>query len=114
MKISKQMWLVIAIILVGIAAAGLILNTDKPVMDEHGEHAEHGEQASVENMTPDSLHMAAAAPVAETHEMHGTPVLDFSITKSILGMFVILGHIDANLIVWLCLEISHACEKHAA
>lgn len=40
MKISKQMWLVVAIILVGIAAAGLILKTDEPVIDEHGEHAE--------------------------------------------------------------------------
>ena len=40
MKINKQMWLVIAIILVGIAAAGIILKMDKPTMDEHGEHAE--------------------------------------------------------------------------
>jgi membrane fusion protein, heavy metal efflux system len=45
MKLSKQMWLVVAIILVGIAAAGLILKTDKPVLDEHG-HGEHAEQSA--------------------------------------------------------------------
>ncbi len=39
MKLNKQMWVIIAIILAGIAAAGLILKTDKPVMDEHGDHA---------------------------------------------------------------------------
>ena len=44
MKLNKQAWLVIAIILVGIAAAGFILKTDKPVMDEHG-HGEHAEEA---------------------------------------------------------------------
>ncbi len=40
MKLNKQVWVIIAIILAGIAAAGLILKTEKPVMDEHGEHAE--------------------------------------------------------------------------
>ncbi len=44
MKLNKQTWLVIAIILMGIAAAGFILKTEKPVMDEHG-HAEHAEEA---------------------------------------------------------------------
>ena len=44
MKLNKQTWLVIAIILMGIAAAGFILKTEKPVMDEHG-HAEHAEDA---------------------------------------------------------------------
>lgn len=70
---------------------------------EHGEHAEHGEPVSVENMTPDSLHKADTAPVAVTHEMHGTPVLDFSITKSILGMFVILG-----LLIFLFTKMARA------
>ncbi|MEO6117684.1 MAG: efflux RND transporter periplasmic adaptor subunit [Methylotenera sp.] len=42
MKITKQKWLVIAILIVGIVLAGLILKTEKPAMDsdEHGEHAE--------------------------------------------------------------------------
>ena len=41
MKLSKQMWLVVAIILVGIVAAGLIIKTDKPMADaDHGELAE--------------------------------------------------------------------------
>ncbi len=48
MKLNKQMWLVIAIILVGIAAAGFILKTDKPAMGEHG-HADHAEEASTEH-----------------------------------------------------------------
>ncbi len=48
MKLNKQMWLIIAILLVGIAFAGLILKTDKPKVDEHGygEHAEHAEEAA--------------------------------------------------------------------
>ena len=40
MKLSKQIWLVIAIVLIGIAAAGLILKTEKPAMDADG-HSEH-------------------------------------------------------------------------
>ena len=48
MKITKQKWLVIAILMVGIVLAGLILKTDKPAMvsDEHDDHAH--EAASVE------------------------------------------------------------------
>ena len=50
MKLSKQMWLIIAIILVGIAAAGLILKADKPKAEAgHGDHAEHAEEASGEH-----------------------------------------------------------------
>jgi membrane fusion protein, heavy metal efflux system len=47
MKLTKQMWLIAAILLVAAVLAGLILKTDKPVMDEHGhgEHAEHAEHA---------------------------------------------------------------------
>jgi membrane fusion protein, heavy metal efflux system len=45
MKLTKQMWLVASILLVAAVLAGLILKTDKPVMDEHG-HGEHaGETA---------------------------------------------------------------------
>lgn len=44
MKLTKQMWLVTAILLVGVVFAGLILKTDKPTMDEHG-HGEHVEEA---------------------------------------------------------------------
>ena len=41
MKLNKQIWLVIAIILAGILAASLILKTSKPMTNaEHGEHAE--------------------------------------------------------------------------
>lgn len=45
MKLSKQMWLVIAIIIAGIVAASFILKKEKPTMDEHG-HGEHAETAS--------------------------------------------------------------------
>ena len=45
MKLNKQMWLIIAIILLGIIAAGLILKIEKPAMDEHG-HGEHAEEAN--------------------------------------------------------------------
>lgn len=48
MKLTKQMWLIIAIILVGFIAAGLILKTNEPVIDEHGEHAEKAEVQKVE------------------------------------------------------------------
>ncbi|MDP1765606.1 MAG: efflux RND transporter periplasmic adaptor subunit [Methylotenera sp.] len=45
MKLNKQMWLIIAIILVGIAAAGFILKADKPKVEAgHGDHAEHAEE----------------------------------------------------------------------
>lgn len=41
MKLSKQMWLIIAIILVGIAAASFILKTDEPKAGaNHGGHAD--------------------------------------------------------------------------
>lgn len=43
MKLNKQMWLIIVIILLGAIAAGFILKTEKPVMDEHG-HGEHAEE----------------------------------------------------------------------
>jgi membrane fusion protein, heavy metal efflux system len=45
MKLDKQKWLIAAIILIGIAVAGLILKTEKPVIDEHG-HAEHAEETT--------------------------------------------------------------------
>ena len=66
MKINKQMWLVIAIILVGIAAAGLILKTDKPVMDEHGEHAEEaaGKEQHAEH---EGAHADEAAEKSSAH-----------------------------------------------
>ncbi len=43
MKLSKQMVLVIAIILAGILAAGLILKTDKPMAEAEAGHGEHAE-----------------------------------------------------------------------
>ena len=61
MKLNKQLWLIVAIILVGIAAAGLILNTDKPATDEHGEHADAGE----------ANHEEHADEVAEIRPAHG-------------------------------------------
>jgi membrane fusion protein, heavy metal efflux system len=51
MKITKQTWLVIAIVLIGIVAAGLIIKTDKPAMeaDGHGEHAEYAEEGDADH-----------------------------------------------------------------
>jgi len=50
----------------------------------------------------------AAAPVAEhkEEEFHGTPVLDFSITKSVLGMLMML-----TLVVVLFVRMAKAYEK---
>ena len=45
MKLSRQMWLVVAIILVGTAAAGLILKTDQPAMEADG-HSEHAAEVA--------------------------------------------------------------------
>ena len=40
MKLSKQVWLIIAIIIVGIIAASFILKTDEPKAEAgHGDHA---------------------------------------------------------------------------
>lgn len=55
MKLSKQMWLILAIILMAIAAAGLILKADEPKTKAgHGDHAEeaggeHAEEAEAEH-----------------------------------------------------------------
>ncbi len=44
MKLNKQIWLVAAILLMGVVFAGIILKTEKPTMDEHG-HGEHAAEA---------------------------------------------------------------------
>ena len=51
MKITKQTWLVLAIVLIGIVAAGLIIKTNKSAMeaDGYGEHAEHAEKGSADH-----------------------------------------------------------------
>ena len=55
MKLSKQVWLIIAIIIVGIIAASFILKTDEPkVQAGHGDHAveaggERAEEAGTEH-----------------------------------------------------------------
>ena len=49
MKLTKQMWLVISIIIIGVVAASFILKAEKPLTDEHGEHAEHAEEAGAEH-----------------------------------------------------------------
>ncbi|PPD43552.1 MAG: efflux transporter periplasmic adaptor subunit [Methylotenera sp.] len=70
MKLSKQMWLIIAIILVGIAAAGLILKADKPKAEAgHGDHAEHAEEASGE-------HADHAEEAGAEHEEHAEEATD--------------------------------------
>ncbi len=48
MKFNKQTWLIATILLVGVIFAGMILKTDKPVMDEHG-HSEHAAEAGEHN-----------------------------------------------------------------
>lgn len=67
MKLSKQMWLIIAIILVGIAAAGLILKADKPKAEEG--HAEHAEAAGGE-------HSDHAEEGGAEHEDHAEEATD--------------------------------------
>ncbi|MFN0031117.1 MAG: F0F1 ATP synthase subunit A [Flavobacteriales bacterium] len=75
-----------------------------------------------EHQTPvvrhDSLHLNADSTVAEhgpvaeampeavTHEFHGTPVTDFSITKSVFGMLMILG-----LVIFLFTRVAKAYQK---
>ena len=54
MKISKQIWMVAAILLVGAVIAGLILKTDKPAMDEHGQ-GEHAEEAAAKDEHVDKV-----------------------------------------------------------
>jgi cobalt-zinc-cadmium efflux system membrane fusion protein len=88
MKLNKQMWVIIAIILLGIAAAGLILKTDKPVMDEHGEHAEetdmvappkHGEAGH----DHEKDHLAPSTnEVAVSEDEHDHPAM---VTESVKG-----------------------------
>lgn len=73
MKLNKQMWLVIAIILVGIAAAGFILKTDNPAMDEHGHAeeagAEHGEHLAEGDVVMPPKHGEAGHDHAKDHQM---------------------------------------------
>ena len=63
MKLNKQTWLIVAIILVGVVAAGLILKTDKPAMNEnaHGDHTK----------TEVANHEEHADEVAEIRPAHG-------------------------------------------
>ena len=49
MKLSKQIWLIIAIVIIGIAAASYILKADKPsAQADHGEHVEEAGGALAE------------------------------------------------------------------
>jgi len=81
--------------------------------DEHNTHAEHTEAAiDSSSVSTDSLHTEAAAPLADAHaeeeheEFHGHPVLDFSITKSVLGMLLMLA-----LVLFLFVRMAKAYEK---
>lgn len=75
MKLNKQMWLLIAILLVGAVFAGLILKTDKPAMDEHG----YGERAEEPAMESPPKHGEAE----HNHEKdHDHPAM---VTESIKG-----------------------------
>ena len=80
--------------------------------DSHASHAEPAEVvADSLTATTDSLH-TDAAPVADAHteggneEFHGHPVLDFSITKSVLGMLLMLA-----LVMVLFISMAKAYEK---
>ena len=83
MKLSKQMWLIIAIILIGIAAAGFILKTDKPMAEGgNGEHAEEvdgkDEYADHEGEHTDEADIAMPPEHGEgghDHEKHHLPTL---------------------------------------
>ncbi len=83
MKLTKQMWLVVAIILLGIIAAGLILKTDKPMAEDgHGEHAEEadatGEHANHAGEHADEAEIAMPPKHGEAghdHEKDHLPAL---------------------------------------
>ena len=72
MKLTKQTWVVVAIILVAIAAAVLILKTDKPAMNEH-EHGEHENSEHAEKAADVSGkdHNHAAMPTESIKGPHG-------------------------------------------
>ena len=74
MKLNKQIWVIIAIIIAGVVAASFILKTEKPVMvedgmDEHGEHAEHSENAEKADILMPPKH----GEVGDTHEKDHLP-----------------------------------------
>jgi F-type H+-transporting ATPase subunit a len=84
-------------------------------LDPAAEHVAHEEHKAVESdslvAATDSL-STQAAPIADTkaekghEEFHGHPVLDFSITKSVLGMLLML-----TLVMVLFISMAKAYEK---
>ena len=89
------------------------------VVNDHssGPHeiaAEHGVGEAGESMSEnvgEALvgHDSTSVPAAEnleTGESHGTPVMDFSITKSVMGMFVMLA-----LVLWMFISMARAYRK---
>ncbi len=89
MKINKQKWPIAAIVLVGIVVAGLILKTEKPVIDEHG-HAEHAEETTTKRPAHGEAghdhekdHTApSTSEVAVSEEDHDHPTM---VTESVKG-----------------------------
>jgi F-type H+-transporting ATPase subunit a len=85
-------------------------------IDRSDSHASHPEpaQAVADSLIAevDSLHTEVGAPLANDHaeagheEFHGHPVLDFSITKSVLGMLLMLA-----LVMVLFISMAKAYEK---
>ncbi len=85
-------------------------------IDPSEAHEAHSEPVEVvaDSLTAatDSLHTEATAPAAEAHEgegheeFHGHAVLDFSITKSVLGMLLML-----SLVMVLFISMAKAYEK---
>jgi len=84
MKLSKQMLLVVAIILVGIAAAGLILKTDKPMADiaMPPKHGESGHDHEKDHLRATQMPISQN-PEKEAADEHGHAAI---VTESVKGL----------------------------
>lgn len=84
MKLSKQMWLVVAIILVGIVAAGLILKTDKPMADiaMPPKHGESGHDHEKDHLRATQMPISQN-PEKEATDEHGHAAI---VTESVKGL----------------------------
>jgi F-type H+-transporting ATPase subunit a len=88
------------------------LHHDEKIRLTPEEHAHDNAAPTIDHAhaAVDSLQQAVAAPVApheahEGHAHHGT-LIDFSITKSILGMLIIMG-----LMLWVFISIAKAYNR---
>lgn len=66
----------------------------------------HDVHLNAEGSAADHGHAAEATTAEATHEFQGTPVTDFSITKSVFGMLMMLG-----LVIFLFTRVAKAYQK---